>query len=71
MLRHYDAIGLLRPAQVDPPSGYRLYRAAQLSRLNRIIALKDCSTPLGSPRLNPAEHPDEWVAELQAPVIPA
>jgi DNA-binding transcriptional MerR regulator len=23
MLRHYDAIGLLRPAQVDQSSGYR------------------------------------------------
>jgi DNA-binding transcriptional MerR regulator len=41
MLRHYDAIGLLRPAQVDQSSGYRLYQAAQLSRLNRIVALKD------------------------------
>jgi DNA-binding transcriptional MerR regulator len=41
MLRHYDAIGLLRPAHVDKSSGYRFYRAAQLSRLNRIIALKD------------------------------
>ena len=41
MLRHYDAIGLLRPARVDPASGYRFYTAAQLSRLNRVIALKD------------------------------
>ncbi len=41
MLRHYDAIGLLRPARVDPHSGYRGYEAAQLSRLNRIVALKD------------------------------
>ncbi|GAA3145373.1 MerR family transcriptional regulator [Planomonospora alba] len=41
MLRHYDALGLLRPAHVDPASGYRYYQAAQLSRLNRIIALKD------------------------------
>jgi DNA-binding transcriptional MerR regulator len=41
MLRHYDAIGLLRPARVDPFSGYRGYEAAQLSRLNRIVALKD------------------------------
>ena len=40
MLRHYDAIGLLRPAQVDQSSGYRFYKAAQLSRLNRIVALK-------------------------------
>lgn len=41
MLRHYDAIGLLRPAHVDPHSGYRGYTAGQLARLNRIIALKD------------------------------
>ncbi|MEU3605906.1 MerR family transcriptional regulator [Streptomyces sp. NPDC035033] len=41
MLRHYDAIGLLRPARVDPHSGYRFYTADQLARLNRVIALKD------------------------------
>ncbi len=40
MLRHYDGIGLLNPAQVDPWSGYRYYAAVQLHRLNRIIALK-------------------------------
>ncbi len=41
MLRHYDAIGLLAPARVDAASGYRYYEAAQLARLNRIVALKD------------------------------
>lgn len=41
MLRHYDAIGLLRPAYVDQVTGYRSYDAEQLSRLNRIVALKD------------------------------
>lgn len=41
MLRHYDAIGLLKPARVDPHTGYRGYDAAQLSRLNRVVALKD------------------------------
>jgi DNA-binding transcriptional MerR regulator len=41
MLRHYDALGLLRPARVDEATGYRLYEARQLSRLNRIVALKD------------------------------
>lgn len=41
MLRHYDELGLLRPACVDPSSSYRYYSAAQLSRLNRLIALKD------------------------------
>ncbi|MBB5933978.1 MerR family transcriptional regulator [Streptomyces zagrosensis] len=41
MLRHYDAIGLLRPAHVDPYTSYRGYEASQLARLNRVIALKD------------------------------
>ncbi|GII79768.1 MerR family transcriptional regulator [Sphaerisporangium rufum] len=41
MLRHYDAVGLLRPRRVDPLTGYRWYAAGQLARLNRIIALKD------------------------------
>jgi DNA-binding transcriptional MerR regulator len=40
MLRHYDAIGLLQPAYVDQVTGYRSYDAQQLSRLNRIVALK-------------------------------
>lgn len=50
MLRHYDAIGLLRPAQVDPVTGYRMYRAGQLSRLNRIVALKDLGFTLAQVR---------------------
>ena len=41
MLRHYDAIGLLRPATVDQSSSYRFYRAEQLHRLYRIVVLKD------------------------------
>jgi DNA-binding transcriptional MerR regulator len=41
MLRHYDSIGLLRPASVDAATGYRFYQASQLAELNRLIALKD------------------------------
>jgi len=41
MLRHYDAIGLLEPARVDQSTGYRFYEAGQLSRLNRIVALRN------------------------------
>ena len=40
-LRHYDEIGLLKPALVDNATGYRYYSGEQLSQLNRIIALKD------------------------------
>src|ERR1700730_5704547 len=41
MLRHYDAIGLIRPACVDVATGYRFYEASQLDELNRVLALKD------------------------------
>jgi DNA-binding transcriptional MerR regulator len=46
MLRHYDAVGLLPPAHVDPSSGYRFYTALQLQRLNRLVALKDLGLTL-------------------------
>jgi DNA-binding transcriptional MerR regulator len=45
-LRHYDEIGLLRPASVDPDTGYRDYSAAQLGQINRIVALKELGFPL-------------------------
>ncbi|MFE4514584.1 MerR family transcriptional regulator [Kitasatospora sp. NPDC056783] len=63
MLRHYDAIGLLRPARVDPVSGYRLYEAAQLARLNRVIALKELGFTLQQVRAVLDERPD--TAELR------
>jgi DNA-binding transcriptional MerR regulator len=45
-LRHYDEIGLLKPVAVDDWTGYRYYSAAQLPRLNRILALKDLGLSL-------------------------
>jgi DNA-binding transcriptional MerR regulator len=46
MLRHYDQLGLLKPARVDPATGYRYYSADQMPRLHRIIALKDLGLSL-------------------------
>ena len=40
-LRHYDELGLLRPAKIDGESSYRFYTIEQLPQLNRIVALKD------------------------------
>ncbi|MGE5372087.1 MAG: MerR family transcriptional regulator [Solirubrobacterales bacterium] len=39
-LRHYDELGLLKPAAVDSQTGYRWYTADQMPRLNRILVLK-------------------------------
>jgi DNA-binding transcriptional MerR regulator len=41
MLRHYDEIGLLRPAHVDEWSGYRYYTGEQLTRLTRLLAFRE------------------------------
>ena len=41
MLRHYDDIGLLKPAEIDTFTGYRYYREEQLFTIGRITALKD------------------------------
>ena len=49
-LRHYDEIGLLRPATVSPDTGYRGYSAAQLAQLNRIMALKELGLSLAQVR---------------------
>jgi DNA-binding transcriptional MerR regulator len=41
LLRFYDEIGLLAPAQADRQTGYRYYTVAQLAQLNRITVLKE------------------------------
>src|SRR5688572_26572052 len=46
LLRYYDEIGLLTPAQTDRFTGYRYYSAAQLPELNRILALRELDLSL-------------------------
>ena len=46
MLRHYDEIGLLKPAEIDRFTDYRYYREDQLPTAGRIAALKDMGFPL-------------------------
>lgn len=41
MLRYYDEIGILKPANVDLFTGYRMYSAEQISLLQKIILLRD------------------------------
>lgn len=40
VLRHYDEIGLLKPAHTQRSTGYRYYAAEQLADVQRIVALK-------------------------------
>jgi DNA-binding transcriptional MerR regulator/effector-binding domain-containing protein len=46
MLRHYDEIGLLKPAVRDGRSRYRYYLADQLVDAQRIVSLKDAGFSL-------------------------
>lgn len=46
MLRHYDKLGLLTPSRIDSLTGYRYYTLDQLSRLHRILALRDLGLTL-------------------------
>jgi DNA-binding transcriptional MerR regulator len=44
-LRHYDRIGLLRPAEVDA-AGYRWYAPAQIAVAQRIAVLRGVDVPI-------------------------
>ncbi len=41
MLRYYDETGLLKPAEIDQFTNYRLYSAKQIPALNKIIFLRN------------------------------
>jgi DNA-binding transcriptional MerR regulator len=45
-LRHYDELGLLRPAAVDPESGYRQYAPDQVEPAETIRLLRRLELPL-------------------------
>lgn len=45
-LRHYDEVGLLPPASVDPESGYRRYRRDQAVRARMIATLRWNDLPI-------------------------
>ncbi|MCK6585417.1 MAG: helix-turn-helix domain-containing protein [Anaerolineales bacterium] len=45
-LHHYDELGLLKPAQIDPITNYRFYTVEQLPRIHRIVALKEMGLSL-------------------------
>ena len=45
-LRSYDELGLLRPARIDPDTGYRSYSPEQLGRGRTIRKLRELDVPL-------------------------
>jgi DNA-binding transcriptional MerR regulator len=49
-LRHYDAEGVLRPALIDPVTGYRSYRREQLRDALAVALLRSLGVPLPAVR---------------------
>ncbi|MEL6406548.1 MAG: MerR family transcriptional regulator [Chloroflexota bacterium] len=56
-LRHYDAIGLFKPAEVDAFTSYRYYKADQLQMLHQILSLKEVGLSLEEIKSILHEHP--------------
>ena len=70
-LHHYDAIGLLKPAQVTE-AGYRLYDDAALGRLQTILLFRELQFPLkeirdllDTPDVDPMAALDDQIRLLQ------
>ena len=65
-LRLYDELGLLRPAFVDPASGYRFYDPAQLEQARLVAWLRRLGMPLARIKvvceLGPAQAAQEVAA---------
>jgi DNA-binding transcriptional MerR regulator len=75
-LRHYDEIGLLKPAVVDPDSSYRRYAMGQLDQARLICGLRAVDMPIDEVRavlgMGPADvrsaldtHRDRLVTQVR------
>ncbi|MFF4485334.1 MerR family transcriptional regulator [Streptomyces sp. NPDC001544] len=65
-LRLYDELELLRPARVDPDTGYRYYAVGQLERARLVAWLRRLGMPLAGIREVCALPPQEAAAEIRA-----
>ncbi|MFH7336079.1 protein phosphatase 2C domain-containing protein [Streptomyces sp. KHY 26] len=65
-LRLYDELDLLRPARVDPGTGYRYYSAGQLGRARLVAWLRRLGMPLAGIRAVCALEPAEAAREIGA-----
>ena len=58
-LRHYDEVGVLKPAEVDPKTSYRRYRRDQLAEAGTICQLRSVDLPIEEVRsVLQADHVD-------------
>ncbi|WP_405816340.1 MerR family transcriptional regulator [Streptomyces sp. NBC_01390] len=65
-LRLYDELDLLRPARVDPDTGYRYYAAEQLEQARLVAWLRRLGMPLARIRQVGAMEPPAAAQEIRA-----
>ncbi|WP_327230261.1 MerR family transcriptional regulator [Streptomyces murinus] len=65
-LRLYDELALLRPARVDPGTGYRYYAVGQLGRARLVAWLRRLGMPLAEIRAVCALEPGKAAREIGA-----
>lgn len=64
-LRYYDGLGILKPARINS-SGYRIYGAKEVDRLQQILFYRELGVPLDTIK-SIVTHPDfDGVAALRA-----
>jgi DNA-binding transcriptional MerR regulator len=63
-LRHYDDVGILAPAEVDPGSGYRRYRRDQVRQARLIQALRWIDLPVEEIRAALADDAGDATSEI-------
>lgn len=70
-LRHYDAVGLLRPAYIDPFTGYRYYSDPELHQAMGERGLKSAGPSFERYLVGPARTSDQsaWRTEVCFPVV--
>ena len=63
-LRHYDHVGILVPAEVDPDTGYRRYRRDQVRQARLIQAMRWIELPVEEIRVALADVSGEAIPDI-------
>ncbi len=64
MLRYYDETGLLKPAEIDKFTNYRLYSTEQISDLNRIVFMRDLGFNVSEITVALNQWDDDFITNL-------
>lgn len=62
-LRHWDSVGLLKPALIDPQTGYRYYSIEQVRAVNRVLAFR--AMGLGLPQITQLLNDNPSTADMR------